>query len=324
MNRRDATIGLLALGLAPVDSFSQQLAKVWRIGMLDTIAKAVNGANLDAFRRGLLALGYVEERNYVLEYRSADDGIDRIPELAAELVGRKVDLIVTRGTPAALACKKATATIPVVTVTIGNPLLVVASLARPGGNITGLTAINVELSGKRVQLLKEIVPGLARLASIRDMGNAASVSGWKVLQEVARSVGVQPLLFDVRKPEDLGLAFDRAVKQRADALLVSQENLTQSNARQIAELAGRYKLPAIYHSSDFVVNGGLISYGVNIPDQYRRAASYIDKIFKGAKPAELPMEQPTKFELMINLKTAKALGLKVPQSVLLRADEVIE
>ncbi|MBI3372055.1 MAG: ABC transporter substrate-binding protein [Betaproteobacteria bacterium] len=324
MNRRDTLLALLAYGAGSFPSFAQQPAKVWRIGMLETIAMNSNGDNLGAFKQSLRDLGYVEGRNYAIEYRSADGSNDRFPELAAELVRLKVDLIMTRGTPATQACQTATKTIPVVTTASAAPLLFAASLARPGGNITGLTALNTELAGKRVELLKEVVPGLARVASLRNVGNAGSTSAWNEIAKAARSVGIQTLDLDVRKRDDLAPAFDAAVRQRVQALVVSQDSLIQANGKLVVDLAARHRLAAIFQSREYVVNGGLISYGVNYPDQYRRAASYVDSIFKGAKPGDLPMEQPTRFDLMINMKTAKALGITIPQTVLLRADEVIQ
>jgi putative ABC transport system substrate-binding protein len=326
MNRRDTVRALLALGAAsgPLRSFSQQPGKVWRIGILETRSMALNAADLGAFLKGMQELGYVERRNFVIDYRSADGRAERFPDLAAELIRGQVDVIVTRGTPATLACKKATTTIPVVTASLGNPLLAVTSLARPGGNITGLTSISSELQGKRVQLLREIVPGLARLAHLQNMSNPSGAASWKEVDRAVRSLGLQPQLLDARKPEEFAPAFDLAVKQQANALLVEQDGLMQANEKLIVELAAKHRLPAIYQSREYVDGGGLISYGVSYADLYRRAAVYVDKILKGAKPGELPMEQPTKFDLVINLKTAKALGLTIPQSVLLRATELIQ
>jgi putative ABC transport system substrate-binding protein len=236
----------------------------------------------------------------------------------------KVDLILTRGTPAALAARNATGTIPVVIVGVGDPVGqgVVASLARPGRNITGLSAAVTEIYPKRVQLLRELVPRAARIAVLFNMSNPALPPQWKEIELAARSLGIEPHLLDVRKPEDLGPAFDAATKQRADALIVGLDTLTQANQRGIVDLAAKRRLPAIYASTEFA--GGLVVYGVNYPEMYRRAASFAHKIFKGANPADLPVEEPTKFELVINLRTAKALGLTVPQSLLVRADQVIE
>jgi putative ABC transport system substrate-binding protein len=325
MDRR-GFIRTLAGGLltAPLGAQAQQLEKPYRIGMLERTSTVVNAANLNAFRLGLRERGYVEGERFVIEYRSADGRDERFPILAAELVQQKVNLILTRGTPAALAAKDATATIPVVFTGVGDPVGqgIVASLARPGGNVTGLSAAVTEIFPKRVQLILELVPKAARLAALFNMSNPALPAQWREVEQAARSLGVEPHLLDVRKAEDLGSAFDAAVRQRADALIVGLETLTQANQHAIVELAARRRLPAIYASLEFA--GGLAVYGVNYPEMYRQAASFVQKIFKGAKPADLPVEEPTKVELVINLRTAKALGLTIPQSVLFRADHVIE
>ena len=319
---------LIAIGLtavaSPLGSLAQRQNRVWRIGMLETTSMALNAANLDAFRKGLQELGYVEGRNYIIEYRSADGHIERFPDLAAELVRRKVDLIVLRGTPAAQAAKKATETIPVVATAIGDPLLLVASIGRPGGNITGLSSFTTELQAKRVDLLKELVPGARRIGVLANMANASLPSLWKEAERASRSLGVQPQLLDVRKREDFEPAFDAAVRLGVDACMVTLDSLLQANRKLIIELMAKHRLPAIYQAREFIDAGGLMVYGPSYPDLYRRAASYADKILKGANPGDLPIEQPTKFELVINLKTAKALGLKIPQSMLLRADELIQ
>jgi putative tryptophan/tyrosine transport system substrate-binding protein len=324
MNRREF-LGTLAGGVlaVPRAAQAQQTGKVYRIGMLERTSAAIGAANLGGFQQGLRELGYVEGKNLVIEYRSADGRDERFPGLAAELVRLKVDLILTRGTPAALAAKNATGTIPVVIIGVGDPVGqgVVAGLARPGGNVTGLSAVVTELYAKRVQLLRDLVPRAARIAALFNMSNPAIPPQWKEVETAARSLNLQPQLLDVRKPEDLGPAFDAATRHRADMLVVGLETLTLTSQQTIVDLAARHRLPAMYASTEFA--GGLIVYGVHYPDQYRLAAGFADKIFKGAKPADLPVEQPTKFEMVINLKTAKALGLTIPQSVLGRADEVI-
>ena len=324
MDRR-TFIGGVAGGLlvAPLAARAQQVAKVYRIGILETIPAARNASNLDALRKGLRDLGYVEGRNLVIEYRSADGRPERFPDLAAELVRLKVDLIVTRGTPAASAAKNATETIPVIMATMGDPRAIVASFARPGGNITGVTTFSTELTAKRIELLKELVPNLSRIALLHNMGNPAVPPEWEETKTAARSLGLQAELLDVRSQGDLGRAFELAVRQHVDALVIGADGLTQLHKQTIVDLVARNRLPAAYPAREFVEAGGLIAYAVNYPDLYYRFASFADKIFKGAKPGELPVEQPTKFELVINLKTAKALGLTIPQSVLLRADEVI-
>jgi putative ABC transport system substrate-binding protein len=324
--RRFLIAAATAVLATPLASLAQQKGKIWRIGVLETISPALNAANFDAFRQGLRELGYVEGQNVVIEYRSADGRQERFPDLATELVRLKVDLIVTRGAPASLAAKNATGSIPVVISATADPVGsgIVASLARPGGNVTGLSAYNVELYAKRVELLRELVPSLARIAGLFNMSNPVVPSQWKEVERGARSLGVQVQLLDVRNPEDLGRAFDAATRQRADALVVAVDALTQSNRQLIVDLAAKHRLPAIYGSDEFVYAGGLITYTVSFPHLYYRAATYVDKILKGAKPGDLPVEQPTKFELVINMKTAKALGITIPQSILVRADRVIE
>jgi len=325
MDRR-TFIGGVAGGLlaAPLAARAQQAGKVYRIGIVEAIPAAQNAANLDALRKGLRDLGYVEGRNLIIEYRSADGRAERFPDLASELVRLKVDLIVTRGTPAARAAKNATGTIPVVMATMGDPRAIVASFANPGGNITGVTTFSTELTAKRFELLKELVPNLSRVALLHNMGNPAAPPEWEETKTAARSLGLQAELLDVRSQGDLGRAFELAVRQRVDALVIGADGLTQMHQQTIVDLVARNRLPAAYPAREFVEAGGLIAYAVNYPDLYFRFASFVDKIFKGAKPGELPVEQPTKFELVINLKTAKALGLTIPPSLLQRADQVIE
>jgi len=314
--------GLILVSISLAEA--QQPKKVYRIGVLERTSMELNAANFEAFRQGLGEFGYVEGQNIVIEYRSADGRDERFPDLATELVGLKVDLILARGTPAALAAKNATGTIPVVMTGIGNPVGqgVVASLARPGGNVTGLSALSTELYGKRIELLRELVPRVKRIAALFNMSNTSIPPAWKEVEMTARSLGIQPQLLDVRTREDLGRAFDAAIGQRALALVVGLDTLTQANQRLIVDLAAKHRLPAIYASTEFV--GGLISYGVNYSELYRRAATYVDKILKGTKSADLPVEQPMKFELIINLKTAKEIGLTIPPNVLVRADKVIK
>jgi ABC-type uncharacterized transport system substrate-binding protein len=311
---------------APLVAEGQQVGKVWRIGVLESTSPALNAANLAAFQQELRELGYVERQHYAIEYRSADSRPDRFPDLAAKLVRLKVDVIVTRGTTGAVAAKNATRTISIVMATSGDPVAagLVASLARPGGNVTGLSSINAELVGKRLGLLKEAIPGVARIAVVLNLSNPTLVTQRKQIEVAARSLGFQPQFLDVRTPEDVGRAFATAVKRRADAVHVGLDFLAQSNLGRIVDLAAKHRLPTIYSTRDFVDAGGLMSYRVSRREMYRHAATYVAKIFKGAKPGDLPVEQPTKFELMINLKTAKALGLTIPPSLLRRADQVIE
>jgi putative ABC transport system substrate-binding protein len=305
---------------------SQPPGKVYRIGMLETRSVALNTANVDAFRQGLRELGYREGQNLAIVYRSSDGYDDRFPTLAGELVRLKVDLIITRGTPAALAAKAATSTIPVVMAASGDPVGagIVASLARPGGNITGLSSGISESFPKRVELLVELLPRLKRVGALLNMGNRVVPAQWTVVEASARAVGLEPHLLDIRRPEDLPGAFETASKRRVEGLLVGLDGVTQANLRPIAELAAKHRLPGIYPSRDYPTRGGLMGYGSSDFHLYYRAATFADKILKGAAPAELPVEQPTRWELVINLKTAKALGLTIPPSLLLRADQVLD
>ena len=323
---RFSTLVAVLLLTAPFVVGAQPAGKVYRIGMLETRSTHLNAANLDAFRQALLVLGYKEGQNLEIAYRSSDGRDERFPRLASELVGLKVDLILTRGTPAGLAAKSATRTIPVVMASSGDPVGsgLVASLGRPGGNVTGLSSLDGEIGAKRVELLRELVPRLTRIAGLFNMGNPSLALQWKEVERTARTLGIQPQLLDVRRPEDLPRAFDAAAKERAEALIVALDGLTQGNLPLIAELAAKNRLPSIYATREYADLGGLITYGHSERHQYQRAATFVDKIFKGAKPADLPIEQPTTFELVINLRTAKALGLTISPSLLLRADQVIE
>jgi putative ABC transport system substrate-binding protein len=325
MRRIGLVILAVSLILAPIAVEGQQAGKVYRIGVLDTLPVARNAANLDAFRQGLRELGYVEGKNFVIEYRSPGSRANEFPDLANELVRLKVDLILTRGTSAVTAAKNATRTIPIVMAASGDPVGagVVTGLARPGGNVTGLSALTVEVSGKRLQLLKEAIPGIQRIALVFDRGTALPIQ-WRTTEQAARSLGLEPQLLYIEKVEDLGPAFDAAVKQRANAIVVGLGPVLQNNVGRVVDLAARHRLPSAFISREFVDAGGLMAYGVSYPDSYRRAAIYVDKILRGAKPADLPVEQPTKFELVINLKIAKTLGLTIPQTILLQADQVIE
>ena len=310
----------------PLAVRAQPMAKVWHVGMLETTAATLNATNLDAFKQALRQLGYIEGQNLIVEYRSGDGHIERFPQLAAELVRLNVDIIITRGTPAALAAKKATATIPIVMAAIGEPVEtgMVASLARPGGNVTGLSAFVTELTAKRIEIMREVIPQLSRMALIDNMANRSVPAQWDETKRAAFALGIQPQLYDVRKAEDIERAFSSAIAQRVNALSVGNDSVVIANRIQVVQLAAKHRLPAIYATRDFVYAGGLLSYAAHYPDLYRRAAAYVDKIFKGAKPADLPVEQPTKFEIVVNLKAASALGLTVPSTLLARADEVIE
>ena len=326
MDRRRFRLTALASLVAPFTVDAQQMAKVHRIGMLETRSPALNAANIDAFLQGMRELGYSEGENFEIEYRSSDGRDERFAGLALELVNLKVDLILTRGTPAVLAAKRATRTIPVVMAASGGPIEagIVTSLARPDANITGLSSGITESFPKRVELLAELLPKLQRIGAILNMGNRVVPPQWTIVETSARSRGIQARLLDIRRPEDLPAAFEAASKAQAEAVVVGLDGVTQANLRPIAELALTHRLPSIYPARDYAHVGGLMTYGSSDFHMYHRAATFVHKIFKGAKPADLPIEQPTKYELFINLKTAKALGLMIPQSLLVRADRVIE
>jgi putative tryptophan/tyrosine transport system substrate-binding protein len=306
---------------------AQQPTKVPRIGFLTGVSPSANSARHEAFRQGLRELGYVEGKNIVLEWRSAEGKFDRLPALAAELVRLKVDIIVTGGGATTRAAKEATTTIPIVMAQDGDPVGngFVASLARPGGNITGLSSLAPELSGKRLELLKEIIPKLSRVAVLGNSTQPGNAQALKEMELAAKAFGVQLQYLDVLGPKDITTAFRAAGEGRADAVLILLAGLVATSERpQITDLAVKSRLPAIYDRPEAMEYGGLISYGVSTADLDRRAATYVDKILKGAKPAELPVEQPIKFEFIVNLKAAKQIGLAIPPNVLARADRVIK
>jgi len=305
---------------------AQEPKKAPRLGFLGATSPSAVAARLDAFRQGLRELGYVGGKNIAIEYRYAEGKLDRLPALAAELVRLKVDVIVLAGPASIRPAKEATNTIPIVMANDADPVGsgAIASLARPGGNITGLSNLAPEISGKRLELLKEIVSKLARVAVL---GTSATSGTAQALREMKLAAGVfkvQLQYLDVPRPKDIETAFREARKARADAVLVLQGGVFNSQRKQIANLAIKSRLPAIYHAPEWVEDGGLMSYGVSVTDLYRRAATYVDKILKGAKPADLPVEQPKKFEFIINLKAAKQIGLTIPPNVLARADRVIK
>jgi putative ABC transport system substrate-binding protein len=306
---------------------AQQPKKLYRIGYLDSGSASGSTHLLEAFRQGLRDLGYVEGKNILIESLYAELKSERLPDLAAELVRLKVDVILVRATGEALAVKQTTSTIPIIMLNVGNPMAagLIASLARPGGNITGLTQMTPEVGGKRLELLKEVVPRMSRLAVLTmsrpDTGLQLQM---KEIEAAAQALGVQLQPLELRGPEDIDSAFQAAANTRVSALIVLAHPPFFAERRRIGELAVKSRLPTMYPQSDYVDAGGLMSYGVNIADLYRRAATYVDKILKGAKPADLPVEQPTKFEFVVNLKTAKQIGLTIPPNVLVRADRVIK
>ena len=316
---------LVLLGLVALAA-TQQPAKVPRIGFLWSSGRTATPKNEEAFRQGLRGLGYVEGQNIALENRWAEGRFDRLPALAGELVRVRVDLIVTAGTPAARAAKETTTTIPIVAVAVGDPVGtgLVASLARPGANLTGLSDITVDLSAKRLELLKEVVPTASRVAVLWNPAHPTNPLQLRETQVAAQALGMRLQSLEVRGSDELERTFAAMRRERPGALVVLSDPFMLLHRGRLADLAAKNRLPAMYPWREHAEAGGLMAYGPNLPDLFRRAATYVDKILKGAKPADLPVEQPTRFELVINLKTAKALGLTFPPSVLIRAEHVIQ
>jgi len=325
---RRIVVCLLATAFLPTVSLAeaQQAKKVPRIGFLSSRSPDAEKNRLAAFQQGLRELGYLEDKNIVIEHRYAGGKFDRLPDLAAELVRLKVDVLVATGAPASHAAKAATKTIPIVMTNAADPVGtgLVASLARPGGNVTGLSDFNAGVITKRLELLKEVVPTASRVAVLLNPANPTNPLQLKLIQAVAPALGVTLLPLEARGPEDIDRAFTAIRKERPGALIVIGDPMLGDHRRRIIELAVKSRLPASYGGRVSVDDGGLMSYGTNFGDLYRRAAVYVDKILKGTKPADLPVEQPTKFELVINLKTAKQIGVTIPPNVLARADRVIK
>jgi putative ABC transport system substrate-binding protein len=319
MKRREFIAGLATAAASPLAARGQSTARRCRIGVLDTSARQLN-ANFRAFQQALRELGYVEGQNLSFEYRSADGRNESFAALAGELVRLNVDLIVTRGTPAALAAKAATATIPAVMAAVGDPLAIV----RGASNLTGFGANLQGAERKRVEILNDMLPKVARVAALMNLSNPSRASEWSEIEAGARSLGIEPQVLDTRTVADIERSFDSAAIWRADALVVGSDTVMQTNQRLVVELAAAHRIPAMYTFRDFVDAGGLVSYGVSLPDLYRRAAASVDKILKGARPLELPVEQATGSELVVNVRAAKALGLTIPETFLSRADAVIE
>ena len=319
------TLGTMLFALCfPVEA--QQPKKVPRIGYLSGTSYSVNSARVEAFRQGLRELGYVEGKSIVIEWRYAEGKIDRLPALAAELVRLKVDVIVASAPPPTRSAKQATATIPIVMAYDDDPVGsgFAASLARPGGNITGLATLAPELSGKQLELLKEIVPKLSRVAVLGSATRPGSPQALREINLAADAVGVQLQYLEIQAPKDVETAFRAASRERADAVLVLSNQVLISQRRVVVDLAVKNRLPTIYSRPEYVEDGGLMSYTTSFTDLSRRAATYVDKILKGAKPADLPVEQPKKFELIVNLKAAKQIGLTIPPNVLAQADKVVK
>jgi putative ABC transport system substrate-binding protein len=316
---------LTTVSLGTISAEAQQPKKIPRIGHLYTVSSSSVAARAEAFRQGLRDLGYVEGKNIIIDFRFAEGKLDRAPSLAAELVRLKVDVIVTSGPASTRAAKEATATIPIVMARdldpVGNGF--VASLARPAGNITGLSMQAPEITGKHIELLKETIPGLARVAVLGTSTTQGNAQTMREIEIAATAYRVKLQFLDVLALNDLGPAFQAAGNKAADAVLVLGSFVYASHRKQVTDMALKNRLPTIYRNAEYVEDGGLMSYGVNLLDLDRRAATYVDKILKGRKPADLPVEQPTKFEFVVNLKTAKQIGLTIPPNVLARADKVI-
>jgi putative ABC transport system substrate-binding protein len=325
MDRR-AFLGLAAAGVIPTPAAAraQQTGKSHRIGFLST--RSGLSEQDEVFRQGLRELGYVEGRNLIIEYRWAAGKEERIAELAADLVRLKVEIIVAAGGPSIEAAKRATSTIPIVMAAVADPvgLHLVDSIARPGGNVTGLTLMSTELAAKKLQLLREFLPKATRVA-ILSGGSVSAMSLYlEQMRAAAQQMGIQLFVQEVGEAGQLPAAFAAMQRDRVHALIVRISTLILDQRQRVADLAAQHRLPAMYETRSFVDAGGLVSYGPNVPEMYRRAAFYVDRILRGAKPADLPIEQPTKFELIINLQAAKAIGLTIPQALLVRADQVIQ
>ena len=329
MPDRRAFLGILAVSalVLPRSAESQRAEKVARIGYLSSGSGTINAHLPQAFRDGLRELGWVEGKNLVIEYRFAEGKLDRLPELAAELLRLKPDVLAAGPSPPALAAKRATATVPIVMMSVGDPvgLGLVSSLARPGGNVTGTSFdVGLESFGKCLELLKQILPAAGRVAILINPGNPAQKLAINVLNDSARSLGVRLQTLEARSPGEFDAAFASIARERIPALLVVTDTIFIQNRARLVELAASQRLPLMSGAREFAEAGALVSYGPSLVEQFRRAATYVDKILRGANPAELPVEQPTKFELVINLETAKALGLAIPPALLNRADEVIQ
>jgi putative ABC transport system substrate-binding protein len=326
-SRRKLLQGALALAVCSLLSGCEKRAKAPRIGFLAVGSREGRAFLIEGFLEGLREHGYVEGQNIAIEYRFSADRNDRLPELAGELVTSKVDLIVASGSPASFAAKAATDTIPIVMPSLNaDPVAtrLINSLARPGGNITGITEMAPQISGKRLQLLKDAVPALSRVAVFSNPSNPAYGPILKDLEAAAKTMGVDLRRLEVRVPDDFEGAFEAATRHRAGALIAPGDPLVTNRPRMFADLALKYRLPTMVENKEMAIAGGLLSLGPDIVDSYRRSAAYVNKILKGAKAGDLPMEQPTKFDLFVNLKTARALGLTIPQSVLAQATQVIQ
>ena len=328
-SRRTFLAGALALTAAPLGAQQKKPAAAGqpkRIGMLETVPISANNTNLVEFHKGMQELGHEDGKTYLIVYRSAEGRAERFPALAAELAKQKVDVFLTRGTPATIAARDTEAGIPIVASAVADPIdaKLVASLEKPGGNVTGLSSSVNELGAKRMELLKALAPGITRVGALTNPDNPASLASWKVIEAAAPALNVKAEPIEVRKPEELEESLEAAAKSGVDALIIGLETLAQSYQNFIIEFTTRQQVPAAFAARNFVEAGGLLCYGVSYPNMYYRAASYVDKVLKGARPADLPVERASKFELVINRKTARALKLTIPPDLFLRSDEVID
>jgi putative ABC transport system substrate-binding protein len=327
ITRRELLMALVTGALARVfNVYAQPPGKVWRIGLLLERPPSDHAPNIAGFKAGMSELGYAEGKDYVFEQRSAQGVLGRLPALAVELVALNVDLIYSTGTPSAVAARNATRDIPILIITVGDPIGagLAATLARPGGNVTGLTGLSSELLTKRLDLLHQLVPGMRRVALLYDPDNAADALSLKQFESGCAKLALNPMRAPVRKAEEIIAAFNTLKRDNAQGLIVTNSTMMLVARERIIEQAAKHRLPAIYGSTQFAESGGLMTYSANTVDLNRRVAAYAVKIFKGAKPSDLPIEQPTKFDLVLNMKTAKGLGIKFPQNILVLANKVIE
>jgi putative ABC transport system substrate-binding protein len=329
MNRRNAVIALISLGFASLATQAEQLSKVRRVGYLAGRSRSTASnpdVYYDAFVQGMRELGYSEGKNLVIEWRFAEGNVERLPMLAAELIALNVEVIATHGTPQTQALMRATNSIPIVFTAVGDPVGIglVGSLARPEGNVTGLSNIAGDIGPKQIQLLKEMIPKLSRVALLVNPGNASHISIVRTIKSAAQKLGISILVVSASTPADIDRGFDSMSRNRSTAAIVAGDAFFVGQQSRIVQLATTHRIPSMFEFREDAVAGGLLSYGRSQTDMYRQGATYVDKILKGAKPKELPIEQPTRFDLVINRKTANALGLTIPHSLLMRADEVIE
>ncbi len=325
VSRRSFIGGTLALWFGAVAAQEKKPGRVFRVGVLDPLPLSSNASNMEQLRKGLRDAGYTEGENLTIEYRASDGRAGRYQRMANELARLPVDVLVARGTPAALGARNASKEMPIVAVGVTDPAEtgLVASLERPGGNVTGIAVLIKDVESRRVDVLRALAPKTKRIAALMNLGNPALMHAWKVMEEAARSFKLEAFVVDVRKPDQIAAAFESAKARNADSVLVQIGALDPAQRQSVVELAARHRLPAIYTSRQYVDAGGLVSYGMDTPQLFYRAATFVDKVLKGAKPAELAMERPPKFELIINRKTLRSLDLVIPPDLLLRSNEIV-